>query len=99
MKGELFIARVNAFGIWRIGDYYIGLYNYIQYLYAVTNTCIGNGMCWVCDGRKFTGESLEARIKKIEKLILLEHLTYLTHFQALFECLSSVEIKMNIRPK
>lgn len=56
-------------------------------------------MCWVCDGRKFTGESLEARIKKIEKLILLEHLTYLTHFQALFECLSSVEIKMNLRPK
>lgn len=40
-------------------------------------------MCWVCDGRRFTGVSLEARINKIEKLILFE--TYLTQFQALFE--------------
>lgn len=98
MKGELFIARVNAFGIWRIGDYYIGLYNYIQYLYAVTNTCIGNGICWVCDGRRFTGVSLEARIKKKNREInLIGNIS--DTFSALFECLSSVEIKMNLRPK
>lgn len=66
---------------------------YIQYLYAVTNTCIGNGMCWLCDGRRYTGVSLEARINKIEKLILRK---YLPHFQALLIPMSKVEIKMNL---
>lgn len=40
VKGELVLARVNAIGIWRLGDYYTGLYiihtRYMQYLYTVT---------------------------------------------------------------
>lgn len=45
---------------------------YILYIYAIFiysyNKIIGNGMCWVCDNRRFSGVLLEARKNIIEKL-------------------------------